>query len=265
MSEPIRLQKFISECGAASRRGAEELIKAGKVRVNGAVVKELGTKVDPVHDRVQVRNQIIKPPEKGILLLHKPRGVVSTLSDPEGRPTVGDFLTKHYRSYFPVGRLDWDSSGLMIMTNDGELAQRLMHPKFGVERTYHVRAEGSVPAEALKKIGKGVTLSDGPASARTQILRGDEVSTWLEVTVTEGRNRLVRRLFERIGHAVMKLRRVGYGPFKLGKLQTGQLRKLTEKEYLLARKRLLDADSKSEASSRPSPRKKTRKKERRAR
>lgn len=235
----IRLQKFLSECGVASRRHAEELILEGKVEVNNKLVTELGTKVDPVRDQVRVKRRIVKPPPRGILLLNKPRGVVSTLSDPEGRPTVADFLTKHYRSYFPVGRLDWDSSGLMILTNDGEMADRLMHPRFGFERTYQVRVEGAVSSRAIEKIEAGVRLQDGMARGRARILRGDESSTWVEITVAEGRNRIVRRLMDKLRHPVMKLKRVQYGPFKLGNLQTGEIRKLTEKEYRSYRERIM--------------------------
>lgn len=235
--ELVRLQKFLAECGLGSRRKMELLITGGKVHVNGKVVKELGTKVDPDHDIVKVRNQFVKPHPKGIMLLHKPRNVVSTLSDPEGRPTVKDFLTKHHSSYFPVGRLDWDSTGLLVLTNDGELAERLMHPRFGVERVYHARVEGSVGDDLINRLSRGVRLRDGLVQAEGELIRGDDATTWIEVKVKEGRNRLVRRLFEELGHPVMKLKRVSYGPFKLGKLQTGQMRVLTQKEYEQAREK----------------------------
>jgi 23S rRNA pseudouridine2605 synthase len=235
----VRLQKFLAECGVGSRRKMEQFIIEGRVRINGQVVTKLGVKVDPDNDKVEVNRKPVHAAPKGVMLLHKPRGVVSTLSDPEGRPTVADFLTKHYRSYFPVGRLDWDSSGLMIMTNDGELAERLMHPRFGFERVYHARVEGSVSQELLTKMEKGVRLSDGIASARGAILRGDDKSTWIEVRVQEGRNRVVRRIFEKLEHPVMKLRRTVYGPFKLGKLQPGNVRVLTRKEYEDARRKVM--------------------------
>lgn len=239
----MRLQKYLSECGVASRRHSEELITEGKVEVNNKVVTELGTKIDPFHDQVRVSRRIIKPPPRGIILLNKPRGVVSTLSDPEGRPTVADYMTKHYRSYYPVGRLDWDSTGLMIMTNDGEMAERLMHPRYGFERTYHVRVEGIASEVVLQKMEAGVRLEDGIIKARAKFLSRDQDSCWLEITVSEGRNRIVRRLMDKLRHPVMKLQRVSYGPFKLGNLQVGSIRKLTEKEYRFYRERVMRYDS----------------------
>lgn len=240
MSE-VRLQKFLAECGEGSRRKMEEFITEGRVRVNGKVVTELGRKIDPDVDKVEVNRRTVHAAPKGILLLNKPRGVVSTLSDPEGRRTVADYLTKHYRSYFPVGRLDWDSTGLMVLTNDGEVAERLMHPRFGFERVYHARVEGSVPMELLSKLEKGLRLSDGVVKAKASILRNDENSTWVEISIHEGRNRVVRRMFEKIGHPVMKLKRLVYGPFKLGRLQVGQVRVLTRREYEDARHKVLRA------------------------
>jgi 23S rRNA pseudouridine2605 synthase len=238
-TDQIRLHKFIAESGLASRREAERLIVAGKVTVNGQVIKELGTKIDPVRDKVRVGKRIAVQPERGILLLNKPRGVVSTLSDPEGRPTVADFLTKKYESYFPVGRLDWDSTGLMIMTNDGEVAERLMHPRYGFERTYEVRVEGSVSAATCNRIESGVRLEDGNVSGKVRLISNEEGASWLEIIVTEGRNRVIRRLMEKLGHPVIKLRRIAYGPFRLGKLPSGQIRKLTQKEYMSLRKKIL--------------------------
>jgi 23S rRNA pseudouridine2605 synthase len=219
----------------------EEFITEGRVRVNGKVVTELGRKIDPDVDKVEVNRRTVHAAPKGIMLLNKPRGVVSTLSDPEGRRTVADYLTKHYRSYFPVGRLDWDSTGLMVLTNDGEVAERLMHPRFGFERVYHARVEGSVPLELLSKLEKGLRLSDGVVKAKASILRNDENSTWVEISIHEGRNRVVRRMFEKIGHPVMKLKRLVYGPFKLGRLQVGQVRVLTRREYEDARHKVLRA------------------------
>jgi len=235
----VRLQKFIAECGVASRRKAEELIAAGKVMVNGQVVKELGKKIDPARDRVQVRGKPLHLPERGVLLLHKPRHVVATMSDPEGRPTVADFLTHKYKSYFPVGRLDFESTGLLVMTNDGELAERLLHPRYGFERVYHVKVRGSVAEKTTRRLEKGVTLEDGPVSAVVKILETLDNSTWLEVKVAEGRNRVVRRMMDAVRHPVVKLQRVSYGPFRLGRLGPGEIRKLTDKEYQGARDAVL--------------------------
>ena len=245
MSE-VRLQKFLAECGVGSRRKMEQFIKEGRVRINGQVVTELGRKINPDTDRVEVNRRPVHAAPKGIMLLNKPRGVVSTLSDPEGRRTVGDFLTKHYSSYFPVGRLDWDSTGLMVLTNDGEVAERLMHPRYGFERVYHARVEGAVPVEVLSKLERGLRLSDGFVKAQGTILKNDESSTWVEVRIHEGRNRVVRRLFDKLGHPVMKLKRILYGPFKLGRLQVGQVRVLTRKEYEEARIKVLRAKETAE-------------------
>lgn len=234
-----RLQKYISECGIASRRKAEELILEGKVRVNGKTIRELGTKVDPDKDEVVVKNKPIQKAHKGILIFNKPTEVVSTLSDPEGRPCIGDYISKHYKSYKPVGRLDWDTSGLMILTNDGDLAAYLMHPRYGFERIYHARVEGSVSEQIFNKMERGVTLADGQAKARGRIISSDEKSTWIEVVVMEGRNRMVRRLMDKLKHPVIKLKRESYGPFRIGKLKVGQIQKLSEGEYQNYKKRVL--------------------------
>jgi len=235
----VRLQKFLAECGVGSRRKMEQFIREGRVRVNGQVVTELGRKINPESDKVEVNRRPVRAAPKGIMLLNKPRGVVSTLNDPEGRPTVAEFLTKHYTSYFPVGRLDYDSTGLMILTNDGEMAERLMHPRFGFERVYEARVEGSVAQSTLDKLRAGVRLSDGVVEADGAVLRSDENSTWVQVTIKEGRNRVVRRVFEKLGHPVMKLKRTTYGPFKIGRLQVGQVRALTLNEYLQVRRKVM--------------------------
>ena len=256
----VRLQKFLAECGVGSRRKMERFIIEGRVQINGKVCTELGTKINPDVDRVEVNRRPVHAAPKGIMLLNKPRGVVSTLSDPEGRRTVADFLTKHYQSYFPVGRLDWESTGLMILTNDGEIAERLMHPRFGFERVYQARVEGTVEEGVLQKIHKGVRLSDGVVKASAMVIKNDENSTWIEVRIHEGRNRVVRRLFEKLGHPVMKLKRTVYGPFRIGNLQVGQIRVLTMKEYEQARRKVLHhEESKEEVAavepvSRPSAR-----------
>jgi 23S rRNA pseudouridine2605 synthase len=239
----VRLQKFLSECGVASRRKAEELIVSKKVKVNGRIVSELGTKIDPTTDRVQVKERYVSMVERGVILLNKPKGVVSTLSDPEGRPTIADFLTKHFKSYFPVGRLDWESTGLMVLTNDGEMAERLLHPRYGFERTYHVKVSGRVEEKTLRRIERGINLEDGPVQAKGAILETLDDATWLEITVTVGKNRVVRRMMDAVHHPVQKLQRVSHGPFKLGKLKPGEMRRLSEKEYLFFRQRVLGDDA----------------------
>ena len=250
----VRLQKFLAECGVGSRRKMEEFITEGRVRVNGQVVTELGRKVDPESDRIEVNRKPIRMAPKGVMLLNKPRGVVSTLSDPEGRRSIADFLTKHQSSYFPVGRLDWDSTGLMVLTNDGEIAERLMHPRYGFERVYEARVEGSVPQAVLDKLARGVKLSDGVVRASGEVISTEEGSTWLEVKIREGRNRVVRRVLEKLGHPVIKLKRTVYGPFKLGRLQVGQVRALTQKEYIQVRRKVLSHQEGSEVDvpSKPS-------------
>jgi len=235
----MRLQKYLSECGVASRRAAESLIQEGKVKVNGVLVTQLGTQVDPSRDKVQVRDRIVKPAEKGVILFNKPKEVVSTMSDPQGRRCLADFLTKPYRSYFPVGRLDWESTGLVVLTNDGELAERLLHPRYGFERKYKVRVSGKVQEKEIRRIERGINLKDGPARADVNFVKTEGDSTWLELCLTEGRNRIVRRMMEHLHHPVLKLQRVSHGPFKIGKLKPGQIRKLTETDYRAARAKVL--------------------------
>lgn len=227
----VRIQKHIAASGVASRREAERLLRQGKVSVNGKVIKELGTKVDPHNDIVKVGSKVIRPAHKGILLFNKPRDVVSTMMDDVGRECVSDYLTPRYRSYFPVGRLDWDATGLLILTNDGDLANRLMHPRYGFYRTYETRVEGHPTEATLEKLERGVKLADGMGSAVCKLISQDEKSTWLEVLVSEGRNHFVKRLFEKVEHPVIKLKRVRYGPFRLGNLKPGEMKRLTEVEY----------------------------------
>ena len=241
----VRIQKYLSECGVASRRKAEDLIKEGKVRVNGKTITELGSKIDPAVDTIYVKNKPIKVPHKGIILFNKPKDVVSTLSDPEGRPCINDYLTKNYKSYYPVGRLDWETSGLLVLTNDGEVAENLMHPRYGWERVYHARVEGSFSEDNFRKMESGVKLSDGMIQARGKIISQDEKSTWIEIIVVEGRNRVVRRLMDKLRHPVMKLKRVAYGPFRVGKLKPGEIMKLTQKEYSYFREKILKSKKSS--------------------
>ncbi len=239
MSKHIRLHKYLASCGIASRRKAEKLIVAGRVKVNGQTVSELGSKVDPTHDKIFVNNKIVRPQALGVMLLNKPRGVVSTMSDPEGRKSLAIYLTKHFKSYFPVGRLDTDSSGLMILTNDGELAEKLLHPRFQLKRVYFCEVQGSVSEDSLGKLKRGVNLYDGVARAVVHIHGQTDKGTLLEVTVREGRNRIVRRMLEKIHHPVITLKRIAHGPFRLGKLSSGEVRKLSEKEYLRMRAQIL--------------------------
>ena len=244
MTETTRITKYLAECGECARRGAEDLIREGKVRINGIVVKEMNAQVVPGRDNVQVGNRSVRPAEKGMMLFHKPRSVVCTLSDPEGRKCVADYLTKQYQTYFPVGRLDYDSSGLLILTNDGELANRLMHPRYGFERTYEVIVKGVVTEKELRRLLSGVKLEDGFVKAiRASIKNFDDGQTELLFVVGEGKNRMVRRMFDSVGHPVVKLKRIKHGPLSLGTITGGQLKKLTQTEFVKMRK-LIFADQK---------------------
>lgn len=227
-----RLQKVLAHAGLASRRAAERLIVEGRVTVNGAVASKLGTKVDPERDAIKVDGKRIGAPPAGrsYLALHKPRGVVTTMSDPEGRPTVKDYLRGVKARVYPVGRLDFASEGLIILTDDGSLARDLMHPSRGVEKTYLVKVAGQPEPEVLARLCRGIPLDGkrtGPAKARI-VRRAD--NAWVEITIGEGRNRQVRRMFQAVGHPVQRLRRLAYGGVALGRLPVGQLRPLTEAE-----------------------------------
>lgn len=237
----VRLQKYLASCGVASRRASEDLIRDRRVTVNGKLVTEMGCTVSPSGaDKVAVDGRLIKPEELGILLLNKPKNMISTLSDPEGRPTVGAYLTKKYSSYFPVGRLDWESEGLVILTNDGYLADILLHPRYQVPREYRIEVAGFVHDKALTKLKEGVKLEDGIAKAtQVRLIEREEDISVLVLVVTEGRNRLIRRMMDNLGFPVRKLTRLSHGPFRLGKMRTGQVQRLTESEYLSLRRKVL--------------------------
>lgn len=231
-----RLQKIISAAGIASRRAAERLMLDGHVSVNGRIVRELGAKADPERDDIQVDGRRIRiASRRRYLLLNKPRGYITTRSDPRGRPTVMDFL-KGIREYvYPVGRLDYDSEGLLLLTNDGDLAARLMHPRHGIGRVYEARVRGVPGDRALRRLSTGVKI-DGrrTAPARVRLLaRGvgaREDQSTLELTITEGRTRQVRRMCEAVGHPVVRLRRVRIGPIADPSLKPGTFRDLSRDE-----------------------------------
>jgi len=233
-----RLQKVLAHAGVASRRAAERMILEGRVMVNGATVHELGTKVDPERDSIKIDGKrVAAPPARPTwLLLHKPRGVVTTLDDPEGRPTVRDFLAGVRARVYPVGRLDFASEGLLLLTDDGALARDLMHPSSGVEKTYAAKVRGMPTPESLRRLARGIPLDGrrtGPASVRVT-KPGD--NAWLEITIAEGRNRQVRRMLQAVGHPVQRLRRVKYAGIDLGRLPVGALRLLTEAEIARLRR-----------------------------
>ncbi len=225
-----RLQKFLSRCGVASRRQAELWIQEGKVRVNGQVVTELGVKIDPERDRVQVEGRRVRPAAPVVLMVHKPSGYVSTTQDPQGRRVVTDLAPKQYGRLYPVGRLDYDATGLMLLTNDGELAQRLMHPRYQVPRTYRVTVAGQMADGTLRRLAEGISLDGRKAPAEAGLIKSQADKTVLELTVWEGRYHLVKRLMEKAGHQVLKLKRIAFGPLKLGRLPRGACRPLSKQE-----------------------------------
>ena len=196
------------------------------------MVTQLGTKANPGTDRITIDGRPLRPAGEPLyILLNKPVGVVTTLFDPEGRPTVRDLLPDVRARVFPVGRLDFHSSGLLLLTNDGELALRLTHPRYGIRKTYRVKVKGTPGPEALAQLAAGVRLEEGvTAPAEVRIERNQEGASWIEITVSEGRKREVRRMCERVGHPVEKLTRARLGPLKLGKLAPGEHRPLTERE-----------------------------------
>ncbi len=228
----IRLQKVIADSGLASRRKAEELIRHGRVTVNGALVTELGTKIDPGKDHVKVDGRHIKPaPPHVYVMLNKPKGFVSTMKDPEGRVTIADLLDGVKVRVFPVGRLDFDSEGLVLLTNHGELAQALLHPKFHVPKTYLVKVKGVLSEEEIGQLEWGVKLDDGLTSpAVVKKVRKAEANSWVELTIHEGRKHQVKRMCEAVGHPVLKLVRVRFGPLTLSHLALGRYRYLTDRE-----------------------------------
>jgi 23S rRNA pseudouridine2605 synthase len=230
-----RLQKIIAAAGVASRRKAEQLITGGLVSVNGQVVTELGSKADPEHDHIRVNGKLLRGSERHVyFLMNKPRGYVTTVSDPEGRPTVMHLLRGTAARVYPVGRLDYASEGLLLLTNDGDLANRLMKAASHVPKTYLVKVAGVPEESGLAKLRAGVSIADdkgrrirtAPAKIRP-IREGD--NPWYEVTLTEGRNRQIRKMFVEIGHHVEKIRRVRYGPLELD-VPPGEFRKLSPQE-----------------------------------
>jgi len=227
-----RLQKVIAHAGIASRRKAEELIKEGKVRVNDKVVKELGVKVNP-NDKIEVEGIPVEREKPVYFLLYKPRGVISSVSDDKGRKVATDFFPYIEERIYPVGRLDYDTSGLLLMTNDGEFANALMHPASEVEKVYVAKLKGIPSREAIKSLERGIKLEDGKtAPARIKLLSMERTknTSIFEISIHEGRNRQVRRMFEAIGHPVMKLKRERYGFLNLHGLSAGEARELTPHE-----------------------------------
>ena len=230
-----RLQKIIAAAGIVSRRKAEELIAGGLVSVNGQIVTELGTKADREHDHIRVNGKLLHGAERHVyLLMNKPKGYVTTLRDPEGRPTVMDLLRGVGARVYPIGRLDYASEGLLLLTNDGELANRMMKAASHVPKTYMVKVAGNPTGEGLGRLREGISIPTDrgkrvrTAPAKIRVIR-ESANPWYEVTLIEGKNRQIRRMFEEIGHHVEKIKRVRYGPLELD-VHPGKFRKLTIEE-----------------------------------
>lgn len=228
----VRLQKLLAAAGVGSRRACEELIAAGRVRVNGEPVGTMGLRVDPqgavIHvdgERINVRGDLV------YLALNKPRGVLSAMSDSRGRPTVGDLVADRAQRLFHVGRLDGDSEGLLLLTNDGELAHRLMHPSFGVAKTYLATVPGPLARSVGRRLREGVQLEDGPVRVdRFRVVQSEGARAIVEVVLHEGRKHIVRRLLAEVGHPVQRLVRTAIGPVRLGNLRAGAIRELSRSE-----------------------------------
>ncbi len=228
----MRLQKYLASCGVASRRHAEQMIADGLIQVNGQTITEMGFQVTE-EDEVCVRGDIVKPEEqKHYVLYHKPMGEVTTVSDDKGRETVMD----HFRDYpvrlYPIGRLDYDSEGLLLLTNDGDLAAKLTHPRHEVDKTYLARVTGKVSVEAVHRLRTGITLEDGfrTSPAKVQVIREEAFASAVLITIHEGHNRQVRRMMEAVGHRVLLLRRVRFGPIDIKGVAKGTWRELTDEE-----------------------------------
>jgi 23S rRNA pseudouridine2605 synthase len=231
-----RLNKFLAHAGVGSRRHCDDLIARGRVRVNGAVVRELGVKVEEGQE-VSVDGTPLKSERLVYWLVNKPTGYLCTNHDPAGRPRAVDLVEHIPQRVYTVGRLDEDSEGLLLLTNDGDLANKLMHPRYGVEKTYWVQTAGAPTRDDLQKLLQGVWLSDGHVKARrVKRLKSQGESTWLEIVLSEGKNREVRRMLAKLGHKVMRLRRVAIGPVHLGRLRKGKSRPLHHEELARLRK-----------------------------
>jgi 23S rRNA pseudouridine2605 synthase len=227
-----RLQKLISQAGISSRRAAEEMILAGRVTVNDVVVTELGSKADPAIDLITVDGKPVRPVTSHLyILLNKPAGYMTTLDDPEGRQLVTDLLPEIKERVYPVGRLDYNTEGLLLLTNDGDWANRLMHPRHEIEKEYHVRVRGKVHKSQIDQLAGGVLIDEKQtAPATVQLIKDGEQNDWLSITIHEGRNRQIRRMCEAVSLSVVRLKRVRYGNLEIGSLKPGLFRFLTGAE-----------------------------------
>lgn len=230
--QPERLQKIIAGAGLASRRKAEELITSGRVRVNGRLVTELGTKAHPYKDRIEVDGRRVVTAKPAYYVLHKPREVVSTMEDPEGRATVRELVDRIPQRVFPVGRLDYHTSGVLLLTNDGELSEALLRPRTRVPKVYAAKLRGHLDEDALHALRNGIVLDDGTnaRAADVFVLREEQRHSWLQITLTEGKNRQIHRMADAIGHPVMRLARTAFADITVDGLRPGQYRELKGKE-----------------------------------
>ncbi|NOY53612.1 MAG: rRNA pseudouridine synthase [Deltaproteobacteria bacterium] len=228
MNQKIRLQKIIANAGLASRREAERLIVDGQVTVNGKRVVDLGTKVDPEDSHIKVKGKLIRPESRKVyLMLNKPDGFVTTMKDPEGRPTVISLIHRIKERVTPVGRLDFHTEGLLLLTNDGNLAQAITHPAYHLPKVYRAKVKGKPSPEKLQKLRRGIRLKEGmTAPIEIKKIKNLPANVILEITLHEGKNRQIRRMFESIGHPILKLTRTRIGPLPLGSLAPGKFRKL---------------------------------------
>ena len=228
----IRLQKALAAAGVASRRASEEMIAAGRVSVDGEIVRRFGARVDPEASEIRVDGmRVVTAPDKLYFALNKPRGVVSTMWDPQGRPTLADYAGQTSERIFHVGRLDTETEGLILLTNDGELANRLTHPRYKVIKTYVAKVSGPVPHRVVRELEKGVELEDGPVKVHSfRVVDNDDHQAMVEIRLHEGRKHIVRRLMEAVGHPVADLARTQVGPIDLNNLKLGTMRALSQRE-----------------------------------
>lgn len=232
-SQKVRLNKFLADHGIASRRKADQMIDSGEVQVNGRKVFELGIKIDPANDQVKVNGKLVHiKPQPLYFVFNKPRNVVTTTEDPQGRPIVLDYFTKIKQRIFPVGRLDWDTEGLLLMTNDGDFANEIANPQSNISKTYHAKLDGIPSDGQLEKLLRGVSIIGGKVKALhiKRLKKGSDKKDWIQITITEGKNRQVRKMFEKIGFDVVKLKRISIGDLKLGNLKPGDFRPLERKD-----------------------------------
>jgi 23S rRNA pseudouridine2605 synthase len=224
----LRLNKYLAHAGVGSRRHSDDLIAAGRVKVNGEAIRDLGRRINPDTDKVSVDDHPVRAERHVYWAVHKPRGYLCTNHDPAGRPLALDLVPHVDQRVYTVGRLDEDSEGLLLLTNDGDLAQQLMHPRYGVEKTYEVQVAGSPSPADLRQLTTGVWLAEGRVKARhVKRFKRQGDSTWLKIVLAEGKNREIRRMLARLNHKVMRLRRVAIGPVRLDRLPKGKSRKLS--------------------------------------